>query len=709
MEKVKGKLLNSIIIAFAFAFNLCVFGPLEFYYSNIFDFWFTVDNVLPAIGIVALIVFTVIFAILYLTKNKIHSFFIRLFFILMMCLYVQGNFLNVGYEVLNGATVDWKAMIPKGVVNTLIWLVIIALPFVIKPLKKDENFRFLSTALSVFIVLIQIITLLLLIFIGVVYNRDSNYDINAQFYLDENGMFDLSKEENLLVFIVDTFEGNYMNEILEKHPEYKEKLKDFIYFDNTTGTSLMTFSAMPTILTGEYCQVGNNLKENIKYCFDNTQVFKVLEENGYETDLYTYTNLIPYEDNNYIDNKVNKKVLLDNAAKTKLSGLLYDCVLYKYMPHFLKSGFLIDTAEFNRVSAKDVNQYVLDDVKFYQNLLNNGLQDNSTKKQFKLYHLSGIHTPYILNEDIKYDTSNEYLKLDESIRRENQILGSLNLFIEYVDKLKEKGLYDNTTIILLADHGWENRYYVNFMVKTKNADSEFKISSAPISITEDFIPTILNTVTNTKEYGKDIWDYKEGDERQRNVYSYTFTRGDNTYNVLSKITVSTKDVAKNIDSYYITDAEYKNSSVNPTKEYKFGKEINIIKNKNMKYVVLEGILESNIRTISKGTNISKDAKIRLKPASTDKDIKASIFIKEVYYDNQTIKISIGDEALYEVNLNKEDSGKMIDFTIPKELWNEKEILEMKLEFPNGKLGDASMLGEETVFMSMLIESIKFEI
>ena len=30
MEKVKGKLLNSIIIALVFAFNLCVFGPLEF-------------------------------------------------------------------------------------------------------------------------------------------------------------------------------------------------------------------------------------------------------------------------------------------------------------------------------------------------------------------------------------------------------------------------------------------------------------------------------------------------------------------------------------------------------------------------------------------------------------------------------------------------------------------------------------------------------
>ena len=41
------------------------------------------------------------------------------------------------------------------------------------------------------------------------------------------------------------------------------------------------------------------------------------------------------------------------------------------------------------------------------------------------------------------------------------------------------------------------------------------------------------------------------------------------------------------------------------------------------------------------------------------------------------------------------------------MWNANEIFELKLNFPDGKLGDPAALGEETVFMSMLIESVMF--
>ena len=708
LENLKSKKINSIIVAFAFVFNLCIFAPLEFYYSNVFDLWFTVDNVLPIILGIGVLFFSILFSISYFTKGKIHDVIIKLIFILMLCLYIQGNYLNVGYDVLNGTQVDWYSMIGKGIINTIIWGTIILLVFIIKPLKKPENYRFITNVLSIFIVVIEIITLTAVIFIGYVYNTDSNYDYTTQFYLDENSMFNLSSEENIIVFVSDTFEGNYMNFILEKYPEYKEKLKDFTYFDNTTGTSLMTFSAMPTILTGESCQVGYNLKENINYCFENTDVYNVLESNGYDVDLYTYTNLIPAEDNGAIDNKVNKKVLLDTSDKMKLSSLLYDCVLYKYMPHFLKSGFLINTSDFNSVSSTQVSQYVLDDVKFYDKLNKTGINNGSQNKKFKLYHLSGIHNPYILTEDIKYNKTKEYLSLSEDERRENQILGSINLFIEYIEKLKETNTYDNTTIILLADHGWENRYYINLLVKPKGTDSEFSVSHAPISILEDYIPTILNIASASKDYGKDIWDYNENEERTRNIYNYTFTRGDNTYNVLSKLTITTTDSADKIDSYYISNAEYANSSLEPKKEYEFGKEVNILKNKNMKYAVLEGILESNIRTISKGTNIGKEANIKIKAKLTENDVNATFLIKEVYHDNQRVRFSINETVLHEETLNKTDINKEINFTIPKELWNGNEILELKVEFPDGRLGDAYYLGEETIFMSVLLESLKFE-
>ena len=127
----------------------------------------------------------------------------------------------------------------------------------------------------------------------------------------------------------------------------------------------------------------------------------------------------------------------------------------------------------------------------------------------------------------------------------------------------------------------------------------------------------------------------------------------------------------------------------------------------MDYVVLEGILEQDIRSISKGTNIGSNAKIKVKTCNTDSDIKASIKIGKVYFDFQDIIISVGEKELLKESLNISDGGKVLEFEIPKDIWSKNEVLEINFKFPNGKLGNPSALGEETLLMSMIIESIIF--
>ncbi len=704
LEKLKNKKLNILIIALAFSFNICFFAPLEFYYSNAFDLWFTIDYILPIIIGLGIIIFLIM---LFLEKNDIIN---KLMFALFVCLYIQGNFLNIGYNVLNGSEINWKSMIFKGIVNTIVWIIIIIGILNCKVLKKEMVYRTFSSIISIFIMLIEIFTLIYIICYTYAYSNSSNDVFDAPFYMDTSNIYNLSKEENIIVFVSDTFEATYMNEILEKYPDYKSKLKDFIYFDNATTTSLMTYSSMPTILTGVHPQVGKNLKENMNYCFENTNFYNVLKENNYDIELYTSLPLIPIKDDEIIDNKIEKKLLVDTKSKIHLTELLYKCVLYRYMPHFLKKGFIVDTSEFNNVDSLNIQSFYadnVDDVEFNKQLLTNGLESNQNNKQFKLYHLNGVHQPYCMTKYIQYDTSKEYLSLDAEERRFNQAIASLKILLNYVEELKKANLYENTTIILLADHGWENRYYVNFMIKNSNSNSEFKISHAPISVDEDLIPTIMNIASKTKKYGRDIWDYSENESRKRKVYNYSFTRGDNTYKILSQIVMETNSKASDKESFYIAKAEYENSNVNPEKEYIFGKKINLKKNKNLKYCILEGFLPNDIRTVKAGTNIGKEASIRIKRKETDKDVNASIVIDKVYYNNQKIIFSIDDKVICEKQLNKDDTDILVEFDISKELWNKSEILDLKILFPNAELGNVDKLGEESLFMSILLEEIQF--
>ena len=115
----------------------------------------------------------------------------------------------------------------------------------------------------------------------------------------------LSKKNNIVVFMSDTFEGAYMDQVLANHPEFKEKLKDFTYFDNATSASFYTYSSMPTLLTGIPCKVGNTLQQNLKEGFNQTELYKVLKDNQYTTELYVEKAVIPYS--NQIDNYVRKK------------------------------------------------------------------------------------------------------------------------------------------------------------------------------------------------------------------------------------------------------------------------------------------------------------------------------------------------------------------------------------------------------------------
>lgn len=555
-EIINNKVIFSIIIATAFAFNICLFAPLEFFYLNVFDLWFTVDYVLPSLIIIFCLVFLLIFGICVLTKNKIHTITCKIIFAIFIGLYIQGNFLNIGYKVLDGNEIDWNSMIVKGIINTLIWSAIIIIPFIIKWLRNEKNFRKFAAIISSLIVLVQVVTLIIITNMDYSGSENSNIDLDEPFYLDKTNMFNLSEEENIIVFVSDTFEATYMNEVLEAHPEYKELLKDFTYFDNTTGASVMTYTSMPTILTGEVLSVGKHLKQSIKQCFDDSELYTTLIKNGYDVELYTDPNLVPYEDNNVVSNKINKKLILDVKSKAKLSSLLLECVLYKYSPHFLKSNFVVNTSEFNKISPENVNQYIIDDVEFNKELILDGIETNNKNKTYKLYHLNGVHSPYTVNENIEYDLSDEYKSKFETEKIDNQAVASLKILLNYVDELKKADVYDNTTIILLADHGFHNCYHVNLLVKKANETKDFSISHAPIAIAADFIPTILNAATNSKDYGKDIWDYEEDEIRKRYIYNYAFTNGDNMYNILYKLIIATESEASKNDKYYIYHKEY---------------------------------------------------------------------------------------------------------------------------------------------------------
>lgn len=682
------KIINSLLISLAFIFNLCIFAPIEFYYLNLDNFWFPIKTVFPIIAIVSCITFLIVFILLTTLKEKKRFIIAKLFFSLLICLYLQGNYLNIGYSQLDGSIVNWNSMIFKGIINSILWIVVFVIIF---KFSNETFFKKFSNVFSLLIIGIQIVTLIVILIIYVfddVESIENNQAISTSknYYLDTTNMFNMSKKENIVFFMVDSIDVPLLNSLLNENPDICEEFKDFTYFDNTSTSATYTLMSLPILLTGQELELGKTLQETVNSVFDKTNFYDILSENGYNSELYVNLAVVPTnESKNAISNLINKTAIIDSYSKGNLTAGLYKCVFYKYMPHFLKQPFYPDSNEFNNANSQQVNMFLEDDVKIYETLKEKNVTNNAEQKQFKVITLQAAHQPYNIKKNIKRDTSAKYLNEPLEIRQSNQVYATFEILIEYLKQLKDAGTYDNTTIIITADHGYYNRYNPVLLIKKKyEKHSTLNINHAPVSQLEDFIPTILNIASNTKDYGKDIYDYTEGESRTRRIHNYYFTRDryGTTY-LESDFQVGLQENANKLDNYYaLTNTDF--SVFNQLKKtYPFRKKLKF-NTKSADYMATSGIAQRIGYITSKGETLGNNCEITIKPSKTNKDVVGTLNLTKIAQDidNAKIIVKINDTILLDETIDNKPNKFNLKFEIPNDLWNKNEYLKLKFEFPN---------------------------
>ena len=129
----------------------------------------------------------------------------------------------------------------------------------------------------------------------------------------------------------------------------------------------------------------------------------------------------------------------------------------------------------------------------------------------------------------------------------------------YIQALKESGAYDNTAIIVMADHGYNGqgdetdrdvwmRPTPMFLVKGKEEQHDtMQISEAPVSYV-DLWEAYMRLMDGEKSDA--LFDWKEGDTRERRYFRYSFSE---TYHLVEYIQ---KGHAQNLDTLEPTGREF---------------------------------------------------------------------------------------------------------------------------------------------------------
>ena len=209
--------------------------------------------------------------------------------------------------------------------------------------------------------------------------------------------FDLSQQENVVIFVLDTLDEAYYRDFLKENPEYEQQLDGFVHFSNTLASGARTTVGVPAMFTGIpfiRMESYNQYKEKV---WGQANGLSLLHDSGYDVRVFSENVLFSEGCVDYVENFTREQAKV--GSWVVLLKKLYKLDLYKFMPHYLKRFFLIDTADFDEAMAAD-ELYVINDPKFWADYRKSGITlEEDLGKAVRVYHLRGTHPKYHLNRD----------------------------------------------------------------------------------------------------------------------------------------------------------------------------------------------------------------------------------------------------------------------------------------------------------------------
>ena len=487
-------------LAVATCFMLFLYAPLELLFTNQEEFFFDMYILLPPI-ICNFLLFLILSIGLFLLvkKSKFYYVILGAYFTAFICLYVQGNFFADWLPTINGDIISWSDYPLERVKSIVLWIVVIALVYFVFKKKGKNFFERLIQIISACMGLMLLVTIIILCISTGGYQKKQILSTATA-----KNILTMSEDKNFVILVLDAVDSSVLNEMIEANTEYKELFTDFTYYTNAMGGYPYTVHSIPLILTGEWFEKQSEFEEFSKQAYKESPLFKKLEDEGYRIGVYEADFALGTGEENRFDN------ILDCERRIKswftFCRLQIQLTGYRYAPFDLKRVCCVYTNAFNtlKVMPDDEELFDYDNLFFYEKLCNEEIEIVN-QKCFRFIHVEGAHAPYKYDADLNIIETGDY---------ESSMKASMKLTETYLDKLKKNGVYDNSCIIVMADHGHGSGFNDNpiLFIKGFNEHHEMKKDDAPISY-DDLQEAYARLMSG--KMSDEVFDYHEGDYRER--------------------------------------------------------------------------------------------------------------------------------------------------------------------------------------------------
>lgn len=435
--------------------------PGELYFRNIDEI--AIRYLFMALaGVVAILITTVLLegCLLLCTTDLMYDLTVVFIFAVTLIGYVQELFLNGRMFLLDFSSKGWEPR--ASLINLIVWVVVIVA--VIAAFIKIKKMRRIIPGICVFILAVRLVTVAV---VGLTTEAPERITVSPE------GSLTLSKNNNVVVFVLDAYDTQILDKVLSRDPDFLEPLSDFIFYDNMTSEYAFTEMEIPYLLSGT--QWDEDPETDYRdYAYENSSMVRTIADNGYSVGIYTDSFVISPQIVKHAFNcteSFNQKVQYWELVK-----LMIRSSKYLTMPFRLKEQYSYATESFKELYMNEDFWSTSDDSIYYHELFEKGLAvdtKDGNKDGFRFIHLKGAHAPFSMDEH-----GNVLTATDDYAGMVPQAIGTFEIVFEYIRQLKELGLYDNTSILITADHG--QNFTVDGISENQAKAYELELPSSPI-------------------------------------------------------------------------------------------------------------------------------------------------------------------------------------------------------------------------------------
>jgi len=509
----RGRLKASLMASFLLSLTLFFFGPVNIYYTNIREMPFSFWNIWYYILIMALTVGFILFLLLWWLKGSFHITASTLVFALGLSFWVQGNILVWDYGSFDGHEIIYENYFWNGVIDLLTWISII----IVMLLYSKKLYQHIAIFSSVLLIS-QAGGLAATAYSA---PEESEWK-DLQCSTDHAKMYEFSENMNVIIIVLDSFQSNIFQEIIDENPQYRKMFDGFIYYQNNIGGFSLTEPSIIYILSGRFYNNSMPFSQFNKNTSLHSSLPFYLKKNEVRVDIkpWELDSIFPSSDiYDTIDGFSWKTDKGDSALAQYIleTTRIYRLTFFRFVPQVVKQHFY---------HTAYIMQECYNNPNFYSNFnycsnFNYPIDVSTPEAIFKLFHLKGTHFPYVINENLSYTDLPQNTEGYKS-----QAKASLKISNVLLESLRRKNIYNKSLIFIIGDHGSGSltdlvaRGTPLMLVKPFYSTGSLAISDSPVSL-GDIPKTIANELKiNNTLPGSSIFSINETDSRIRIFYFY---------------------------------------------------------------------------------------------------------------------------------------------------------------------------------------------